>query len=474
MAKARSLSRNSLMYIRLAWLPSALSATDSQLPFDPRLQNRIGDTRLCLIMESVVIETHTPGECPRNPTTHSPGVQVDALRGTLADLLWFCRANHWAGWDPFDGLNSPLFRNPLLQNRYCRLAFIQFLKRCPLNLRPCFAVPRGVNPKGIALFLSATVKMQGCGMATTDEVRSLAELLISLRSPGWLRCCWGYHFDWQTRTYLVPRGCPNIICTTFAAEALLDAYRSVGHSRFLELAIDAGWFLLEALKRVEAHYGFCFSYTPLRASRVHNASLLGAALLARLFSFTTIPEFRAAAEAVASYAIQHQHADGSWLYGEDPNQDWIDSFHTGFNLLALESVAEHLGFEAAADSLRRGFSFYLDHFFAADGVVKYFHNRSYPIDTHALAHAIITLVSLRRLDSRNLKLAREVCGWSLRYMRSPEGWFYYQKWRLWTNRINYIRWSQAWMLLALATLAEALASNSGDEPHPKADEVCSA
>ena len=40
-------------------------------------------------------------------------------------------------------------------------------------------------------------------------------------------------------------------------------------------------------------------------------------------------------------------------------------------------------------------------------------------------------------------------------MRSPEGCFYYyQKWRFWTNRINYMRWSQAWMLLALSTLLE--------------------
>ena len=41
-------------------------------------------------------------------------------------------------------------------------------------------------------------------------------------------------------------------------------------------------------------------------------------------------------------------------------------------------------------------------------------------------------------------------------MRSPEGWFYYQRWRFWTNRINYMRWSQACMLLALAEFATKL------------------
>ena len=39
-------------------------------------------------------------------------------------------------------------------------------------------------------------------------------------------------------------------------------------------------------------------------------------------------------------------------------------------------------------------------------------------------------------------------------MWDRQGYFYYQVLPFWTNKISYMRWSQAWMLLALATLLE--------------------
>jgi hypothetical protein len=39
-------------------------------------------------------------------------------------------------------------------------------------------------------------------------------------------------------------------------------------------------------------------------------------------------------------------------------------------------------------------------------------------------------------------------------MRDGRGYFYFQKHRWYTNRIPFIRWSQAWMLLALSMFLE--------------------
>ena len=41
-------------------------------------------------------------------------------------------------------------------------------------------------------------------------------------------------------------------------------------------------------------------------------------------------------------------------------------------------------------------------------------------------------------------------------MQDPSGFFYFQKWPLLTNKISYMRWSQAWMSLALATIIDNL------------------
>jgi hypothetical protein len=40
-------------------------------------------------------------------------------------------------------------------------------------------------------------------------------------------------------------------------------------------------------------------------------------------------------------------------------------------------------------------------------------------------------------------------------MQDSRGHFYFQKRRLFTNRIAYMRWSQAWMLKALACVPAA-------------------
>src|SRR5919199_3503267 len=71
-------------------------------------------------------------------------------------LRAWCRARGYAGHDPFDALNSRLFRaTPLRRSRLARLAWTQAFKRSPVNLRAAALVPRGRNPKGTALFALA-------------------------------------------------------------------------------------------------------------------------------------------------------------------------------------------------------------------------------------------------------------------------------------------------------------------------------
>jgi len=347
-------------------------------------------------------------------------------------------------------LNSRVLRRlGLLRWSLPRLAATQFLKRCPVDLRGLLGVPQEQNPKGIAVFLAAMVRLHAVGLAGEQDVRALAARLLELRSANQQWSCWGYNFDWQTRTYLVPRGTPNIICTTFAANALLDAYDAYGDAAWLEAALSAGAFLLHGLHTTRDADTLCFSYTPLVPSQVHNASLLGAALLARLNTYRPSEDFRSAALAATRYALKRQRSDGSWPYGEGAKQQWVDSFHSGFNLMALERIRQCLDPAECEPAIRKGYTFYLDHFFESDGRAKYFHNRTYPIDAHSIAQALVTLTGLAGYDPRSLPLADSVCDWALRNMRAPEGWFYYQKWPWWTNRINYMRWSQAWMLLGL-------------------------
>src|SRR5439155_5603810 len=90
---------------------------------------------------------------------------VTIARDVTLQLLNYCRARDWAGYDPYDALNSKLFNAlPFLQFALPRLVFTQALKRSPINLRPLLLVPETQNPKGLALFLAAVLKLQRTGL----------------------------------------------------------------------------------------------------------------------------------------------------------------------------------------------------------------------------------------------------------------------------------------------------------------------
>jgi len=70
-------------------------------------------------------------------------------------LLDYCQGNDWAGYEPYDALNSSIVKAlPLLDSKLPRLVLTQFLKRSPINIRRLLRVPRTQNPKAIGLFLS--------------------------------------------------------------------------------------------------------------------------------------------------------------------------------------------------------------------------------------------------------------------------------------------------------------------------------
>lgn len=377
------------------------------------------------------------------------------LETTILKLLAYCEANEWAGYDPYDALNSrTLAALPILNSRLARLVLTQSLKRSPINIRRLLLIPKTQNPKAIALFLSAFIQLSRIGIPKTAEfVELMIERLIALRSQNIPYWCWGYSFPWQTRTIVVPTGAPNLVCTTFVGNALLDAYEQHEDRRCLYMAMSAAEYVLDELYWTGGNSiaGFSYPLSHLR-NRVHNASFLGAALLCRVYKHTKEQKFLGPALRVARYSAAKQNADGSWAYGEAPSQRWIDNFHTGYNLCALQSIGRDAETSEFESCLRRGLEFYRAHFFREDGAPRYFHDRTFPVDIHCMAQSIITLLSLRDLDPANVPLARSAFEWAMNHLWDERGFFYYRVLRFCTIRIPYMRWGQAWMLLAMSML----------------------
>jgi hypothetical protein len=115
----------------------------------------------------------------------------------------------------------------------------------------------------------------------------------------------------------------------------------------------------------------------------------------------------------------------------------------------LESARRFLNVGEALEwqkNYKRGVQYYAQNFFLADGTPKYYDEKVYPIDIHSPAEAIY-FFSGEGEEYKNL--TEKIMTWMIINMWDNSGYFYFRKMPHFTNKISYIRWSQAWGLRAL-------------------------
>ncbi len=375
---------------------------------------------------------------------------------SLNRLKKYCEAEKFMGYDPYDGLNSRFFQAiPLLsKNRIVRLGWIQFFKRSPLNLRSVVGVKKDYNPKAMGLFLSSYCQLYKleAKQEYLDRINFFIEKINSSVNKEYSGACWGYNFDWQARAFFQPKHTPTVVASVFIANALLDAYEITKDDQLLKTARSTCDFILKDLNRTYDHKNnFAFSYSPLDQSVVFNASLLGSRLLSRVYSITKENGLVEAAKRSVDYCCDYQREDGSWGYGTLPFHQWVDNFHTGYN---LECISDYIKFSCDSgvyvNNLDKGFKYYINTFFTEEGIPKYYNNSIYPIDVHAPAQMVITLAKLGRFQEHKA-LMDKVLSWAIKNMQSEKGFFYYQVNKYFSSKIPYMRWAQAWMFYALST-----------------------
>jgi rhamnogalacturonyl hydrolase YesR len=372
-------------------------------------------------------------------------------------LKTYCENQQFKGWDPYDGLNSRFFQSlPFLRNNsFSRLLWIQLFKKSPVNFRRITSVKKDYNSKGIALFLSAYCNLykKSHDNNSFEKIRFLADTLIELRVEGYSGNCWGYNFDWQARAFFQPGNTPTVVATSYVSDALFNAYESTAEKKYLTAALSAAAFVLNDLHRTYDEKGnFCFSYSPLDKTQVYNASMLGVRLLSRAYAQTGNQQLKEVSRKAVAYVCDRQMDNGAWSYGNLHFHRWIDNFHTGFNLECIHAYQEFTGDFCFVDHLHKGLDFYLNNFFTEKGESKYYNDKLHPIDIHSPAQLVICLEKLG-LSEQHQPLIRQVIDWTITNMQDKSGYFYYQKNKIFTSKIPYMRWSQAWMFYALSFLA---------------------
>jgi len=81
------------------------------------------------------------------------------ISSSIDTLCRFIERDDFAGYDPYDALNSPIIRFLTFGRKYGRIAWTQFMRRLHVNLRPLLFIPKGHNPKGIGLFLGSYARL---------------------------------------------------------------------------------------------------------------------------------------------------------------------------------------------------------------------------------------------------------------------------------------------------------------------------
>jgi nitrogen fixation protein FixH len=378
---------------------------------------------------------------------------------------WIIKGN-FKGWDPFDALNSPILKSITGDNRKIGQIFVQLFKKSPINFRQILGVPKGYNPKGMGLFLSSYARISEVQPSDQNlqKMERFASWLDNNKTVGKSGVGWGYNFDWPNRSFFAPRGTPTTVNTAFIGLAFLDlcnlfesnAYQNNSEwneIKCLGLAQSACEYLLNDINQLKVDNDqICFSYTELDNRYIHNANILAAWLLSEIASRTGNKRYQEKALAAARFTTNQQLSNGSWLYGIDAMDKWVDNFHTGFVLTGLLAISKNLETTEFDININRGYSFWKKSFLPVINGPKYYQNKIYPIDVHNIAQTILTGISFSSFDADADNYIEQTFHYGVDRFQSKEGFFYYQKNRFYTIKIPYMRWSQAWMFRALSEL----------------------
>ena len=182
---------------------------------------------------------------------------------------------------------------------------------------------------------------------------------------------------------------------------------------------------------------------------VYNASLLGVKSLGLIYQFTKEEHLKDIAFKAVNAVCDNQHKNGAFRHSDQVGDNWRDNFHTGFKIECIATYQKCFKDYSFQKNLNIGLDYWLRNFFLSDGKPKYYDNKIYPLDLHTVGQMIPTLYHCDSIK-KNEKMILKTLGWSFKYMLSNSGYFYFQKQRLWKNKIEYMRWPNAWMFYGIS------------------------
>jgi rhamnogalacturonyl hydrolase YesR len=389
----------------------------------------------------------------------SSAFQKRAIFESITRLSGWLEEHDYRGYDTFDGLNSKYARALTLDSVLLRTVLLQGVRRFPINLRPLLGIAAERSTKGMGFLARGFIRLnRATGDAEWErKAEAMLQWLMEHQSSGYSGACWGNHFDYQARTFYLPKGEPTVVWTALIGHAFLDGWEQFRNETYLKIAISACEHIVRDLAAVPDGDTLCIAYVPGKNTMVHNANTLGASLLARTFAACGNKSYLELARKALAYTAKYQRPDGSWYYGEKSNLHWVDNFHTAYVLDCFRHYALAAKDDRFMDVTMRGYQYWKNTFFLSDGTPRYYCQKTLPLDIQCSSQAIDTFVFFGDLDPEAIPMALKTAEWTINNMQDRSGYFYYRRYsKHIVNKTPTLHWGQATMLCALGGLYETL------------------
>lgn len=199
------------------------------------------------------------------------------------------------------------------------------------------------------------------------------EELKKSRGLDFKEYCWGYPFDWVTRSGVIKAQTPLITTTPYVYEAFLQVHNLQAREERREILASIARHAATDIKDYpsSAAASSC-SYTPYGEGGVINAAAYRAFLLMSASRLFSNDKYFKIAERNLNFVLENQNSDGSWYYAVDQVRDFVDHYHTCFVLKAIGKIYSLTGQKSCHAALALGVEYYLKNLFDKDGLPKPF------------------------------------------------------------------------------------------------------
>lgn len=378
----------------------------------------------------------------------------DFFQESLDHIDFYITSNRYLGWDPYDGLTTELY---FINKSYIfRLLFTYFNKFSPINCRNLFRIYRKEFTQTYMFLGLSKIEL---GRYSEAEIFLKKILLDSKYSKFGYHCWDGVDMPIQMRNCYKEKIAPSVISTELAARFILNYLKAteIKTQSLIDVLISVNTYLNQyMLTNYDDLLHFKYYDTSPNELFVFNANANTCAFLAELDMFNNSASNKDIVYKVISSVIKYQQNDGRWNYSVNLKtgiQKKQVDFHQGFILDSILRILNAYGDDLTLKkSYQRGLDFYMKNQFLPSGQGIYRYPKKWPVNIHNQAQGIITFTRAAEAGFGNkyMEFARTIAEWTINNMQDPDGHFYYMKYPIFTNKIPYIRWSDASMALALS------------------------